>query len=439
MRIVDIIEKKKKGLPNTQEEIQYLIKSLIEGTVPDYQVSAWLMAVYFKGLSKEETVWLTDEMVKSGDTIDFGCLADSIVDKHSTGGVGDKVTITLIPLLAAAGVPIAKLSGRGLGHTGGTIDKLESIPGFNTGLTVEELIEQVKKINVAIGAQTKSLTPADGKLYALRDVTATVDSMPLIAASIVSKKIASGAKNIILDVKYGSGAFMKTPEDAISLSKLMVNVGKKLNRSITAVITSMEEPLGRAVGNALEIIESIEFLKGKITAGDVADLTYSFAAIALMQLGLYNDESSAIEFLKGLINNGKAIEKLRELIVAQGGEPDIIENYDKFDLPKFKVECEAKKSGFVQKIDAYKIAYACKLLGAGRDKKTDPIDYSVGIYLNKKSGEPVNNGDILYTIYSNDEEKTKLAQRYCEEAFSISKDKTVNNNMIYKIINAEED
>mgnify|MGYP001055250507 CR=1 FL=1 len=438
MRIVDLIEKKKQGQILSKEEIDFLINSLMDESAPDYQIAAWLMAVYFKGLTEEETAYLTEAMINSGEIIDFGDLTDSIVDKHSTGGVGDKVTITLIPLLAAAGVPVAKLSGKGLGHTGGTIDKLESIPGFNTKLTIEELIAQVKKINVAIASQTQNLTPADGKLYALRDVTATVDSMPLIASSVVSKKIASGAKNIILDVKYGSGAFMKTPEDAVQLSKLMVNIGNILNKSITAVITSMEEPLGRAVGNSLEIIESIEFLKGNITEGDVAELTYSFASIALVQLGIYHDKNAAKAYLKELVHSGKALEKLKELIAAQGGNPEIIDNYDLFDLPAYKVECEAKKSGYVHNIDAYKIAYACKILGAGRDRKTDPIDYSVGVYLNKKSGQSVNEGDVLYTIYSNDTEKTKIAQRYCDEAFDIAKDKPAQQNMIYKIIRAEE-
>ncbi len=439
MRIVDLIEKKKQGQVLSKEEINFLIDSLMDETAPDYQISAWLMAVYFKGLTEEETAYLTEAMIKSGEVIDFGDLTDSIVDKHSTGGVGDKVTITLIPLLAAAGVPVAKLSGKGLGHTGGTIDKLESIPNFNTKLTIEELIAQVKKINVAIASQTQNLTPADGKLYALRDVTATVDSMPLIASSVVSKKIASGAKNIVLDVKYGSGAFMKTPEDAVELSKLMVNIGKILNKSITAVITSMEEPLGRAVGNSLEIIESIEFLKGNITEGDVAELTYSFASIALVQLGIYHDRNAAKAYLKELVHEGKALEKFKELIASQGGNPEIVDNYDLFDLPEYKVECEAKKSGYVYNIDAYKIAYACKILGAGRDRKTDPIDYSVGVFLNKKSGEGVNEGDVLYTIYSNDPEKTKIAQKYCDEAFDIAKDKPLHNNMIYKIIRAEEE
>ena len=439
MRVVDLIEKKKHGETLSKTETDFLIKSMMNGNAPDYQISAWLMAVYFKGLTEEETVYLTEAMINSGEVVDFGDLTDSIVDKHSTGGVGDKVTITLIPLLAAANVPVAKLSGKGLGHTGGTIDKLESIPGFNTRLTIEELISQVKRINVAIASQTQNLTPADGRLYALRDVTATVDSMPLIASSVVSKKIASGAKNIILDVKYGSGAFMKTPEDAVKLSELMVKIGKKLNKSITAVITSMEEPLGRAVGNSIEIIESIEFLKGNIKTGDIADLTYSFAAIALMKVGLYDNEDEAKEYLKHLVESGKAIEKFRELILAQYGNPDVVDNYDLFALPKFKVECEAKQSGYVHNIDAYKIAYGCKILGAGRETKADPIDYSVGVFLNKKSGEWVNKGEVLYTIYSNDAEKTRTAQKYCDDAYTINDEKPAQMNMIYKIIRAEEE
>lgn len=438
MRVVDLIEKKKHGETLSKTETDFLIKSMMNGNAPDYQISAWLMAVYFKGLTEEETVYLTEAMINSGEVVDFGDLTDSIVDKHSTGGVGDKVTITLIPLLAAANVPVAKLSGKGLGHTGGTIDKLESIPGFNTRLTIEELISQVKRINVAIASQTQNLTPADGRLYALRDVTATVDSMPLIASSVVSKKIASGAKNIILDVKYGSGAFMKTPEDAVKLSELMVKIGKKLNKSITAVITSMEEPLGRAVGNSIEIIESIEFLKGNIKTGDIADLTYSFAAIALMKVGLYDNEDEAKEYLKHLVESGKAIEKFRELILAQYGNPDVVDNYDLFALPKFKVECEAKQSGYVHNIDAYKIAYGCKILGAGRETKADPIDYSVGVFLNKKSGEWVNKGEVLYTIYSNDAEKTRTAQKYCDDAYTINDEKPAQMNMIYKIVRAEE-
>ena len=434
MRIVDIIDKKKQGNELSKDEINYFISSLTDNSMPDYQASAWLMAVWFRGMSEIETANLTDAIINSGDCIDFGEFSKQIFDKHSTGGVGDKVTITLIPLLAAAGIPIAKLSGKGLGHTGGTIDKLESIPGFSTSLSIEDMHNQVEKIGVAIGQQTNNLTPADGILYSLRDVTATIDSMPLIASSVVSKKIAAGAGHIILDVKYGSGAFMKTPQDAVELAKLMVRVGKHLNKSIIAVVTSMEEPLGRAVGNALEIIESIEFLKGNIIKGDIAELTYDFATIALMQTGKFIDEETARAYLKELIYTGKAIDKFKELIIAQGGDPEVINNYSKFSQSQFKIEVKAKSSGYIKRIDAYKTAYGCKLLGAGRDKKNDPIDYSVGVFLNKKTGEPVANGDVLYTIYSNDPAKTEECKKYLDEAFEICTEKPAAIKQIYEII-----
>lgn len=433
MRIVDLIDKKKHSGVHSKEEINFLINSLMDGSASDYQISAWLMAVYFNGMSDDETTFLTEAMIKSGEIIDLKELSKDVVDKHSTGGVGDKVTLTLIPLLAASGVPIAKLSGKGLGHTGGTIDKLESIPNFNTNLSIEQILNQVKQINVAIASQTQKLTPADGKLYALRDVTATVDSMPLIASSVVSKKIASGADNIILDVKYGSGAFMKTPENAINLSNLMVSIGKKLDKSIIAVVTSMEEPLGRAIGNSLEVIEAIEFLKCN-TDGDLTDLTYEFGAIALVQLGKYKTLDEAKELLKSVVKSGKALNKLRELILTQGGNPQVIDDYSKFKQAKHKIEIKAKKEGFIQNIDAYKIAHACKILGAGREKKTDNIDYSVGIYLNKKSCEFCKIGETLYTIYSNNEEKTQTAEQICNEAFELSTKTPVKCDLIHKII-----
>ena len=434
MRIVDIIDKKKHGEELTKEEINYFISSLNDGSMPDYQASAWLMAVWFKSMTENETAYLTETMIKSGDVIHFGELSKKIVDKHSTGGVGDKVTITLIPLLAAAGIPIAKLSGKGLGHTGGTIDKLESIPNFSTSLSIENMHKQVEEIGVAIGQQTGNLTPADGKLYALRDVTATIDSMPLIASSVVSKKIASGADNIILDVKYGSGAFMKNPDDAVKLAELMVNIGHKLDKSITAVVTSMEEPLGRAVGNSIEVIESLEFLKGNIVSGDIAELTYDFGTIALLQTGMFIDEDTAKSYLREIIHTGKAIQKFKELIIAQGGDADVVDDYSKFPQSKFKIEIKSEKSGYVSKIDAYKIAYGCKLLGAGREKKTDSIDYSVGVFLNKKTGEKVEEGNVLYTIYSNDEAKTAACQKYCDEAFEFTSEKPVMQKQIYKIV-----
>ena len=434
MRIVDIIDKKKQGKALSKEEINYFISSLANNVMPDYQASAWLMAVWFRGMDEEETANLTEAIINSGEIIHFGALSKKLIDKHSTGGVGDKVTITLIPLLAAAGIPVAKLSGKGLGHTGGTIDKLESIPGFSTSLSIEDMHNQVEKIGVAIGQQTQNLTPADGMLYALRDVTATIDSVPLIASSVVSKKIASGADNIILDVKYGSGAFMKTPQDAEKLASLMVNIGKILNKSITAVVTSMEEPLGRAVGNALEIIESIEFLKGNIVTGDIAELTYDFGVIALAQTGKIIDETTARNYLQEIIHSGKAIEKFKELIEAQGGNAEVIEDYSKLPEAKYKVEVKSETEGYVKKIDAYKIAYGCKLLGAGREKKTDSIDYSVGVYLNKKTGEKVNIGDTLYTIYSNDEMKTEDCKKYCNEAYEFVSEEPAVQKQIYTII-----
>lgn len=433
MRIVDLIDKKKRCGAHSKEEINFLIESLMNGSASDYQISAWLMAVYFNCMDEDETVYLTEALIKSGDTIDLGVLSKKVVDKHSTGGVGDKVTLTLTPLLAACGIPVAKLSGKGLGHTGGTIDKLESIPGFSTQLSIDQIIEQVNSIGVAIASQTAKLTPADGKLYALRDVTATVDSMPLIASSVVSKKLASGADNIILDVKYGSGAFMKTAEEAVKLSELMVCVGKKLNKSIIAVVTSMEEPLGKAIGNSIEVVESIEVLKGK-TEGDLTDLTYDFAAIALMQGGKYTDSESAKKYLRTVIESGKALDKFRELIIAQGGNPDVVDDYSKFPQAKYKIEIKSEGEGYISKIDAYKIAHGCKLLGAGREHKEDEIDSAVGVYLNKKHGDYCKLGETLYTIYSNDEKKTMLAVNECNEAFEFSKNSPQKIDLIYKII-----
>lgn len=450
MRAVDLIEKKKHGGVHSREEIDFLITSYMDGSAADYQMSAWLMAVYFNGLNEDETVFLTEALINSGEVIDLKELAKDVVDKHSTGGVGDKVTLTLIPLLAACGIPIAKLSGKGLGHTGGTIDKLESIPNFNTNLSIEQIIEQSKQISVAIAAQTQKLTPADGKIYALRDVTATVGNVSLIASSVVSKKIASGADNIILDVKYGCGAFMKTPEDAVKLSELMVKIGKKFNKNISAVITSMEEPLGRVIGNSLEVIESVEFLKSKckgkcwgecqergtcVFGCDLASLTYDLGALALTQTGKFNDITAAKEYLKSVIDSGKALDKFKDLIKAQGGVPEAVDDYTKFEQAKYKIEANAGMEGFVQSIDAYKVAHACKLLGAGREKVTDKIDHSVGIYLNKKHGDFCKKGEILFTIYANDEAKAKQAEEICNGAFELSAQEPKKNDLIYKIIN----
>ena len=439
MDLIDLIEKKKHGKAHTKEEIRFIVKSLNGEIAHETQIASWLMAVYFKGLNEAETAYLTEALADSGSRVDFGELSNLIVDKHSTGGVGDKVTITLIPLLAAAGIPIAKLADRGLGYAAGTVDKLESIPYFKTDLSVDSLVSQVKDINCVIASQADDLAPSDKKLQAIRNLTGTADSDVLIASSIISKKIASGANNLILDVKYGSGAFMKSPEEAVHLSKLMVKIGKNLNKSIIAVVTSMEEPLGRAIGNSLEVIEAIEFLKGNIESGDLAELTYYFASSALVFLDMYETRQEAEKYLRELIYSGKALNKFREIIVAQGGDTAVLENYDKFELPAFKIECESKKSGYVQNINAFNIAQAAKALGASRENSSKPIDLSVGIYLNKKSGEYVNKGENLYTIYSNDEEKTKIAQRFCDEAFSINESKPSHVNLVYGVIGTNDE
>lgn len=433
MRIVDLIEKKKKGLEHTKEEIQYFVNSIMDGTAADYQISAWLMAVYFQGMTLNETEYLTKAIIDSGERIDLSELGTHIADKHSTGGVGDKITIILIPLLAACNVPIAKLSGRGLGHTGGTVDKLESIPGFRTELTVNELIQKVKDIGLAIGSQTKNLTPADGKLYALRDVTATVDSMPLIASSVVSKKIASGADFVVLDVKYGSGAFIKTPEKAIELSELMVEIAKRQGKKFNAVISSMEQPLGRMIGNSIEIIESIEFLKGNMPE-DLKELTFKIGVLTLLHLEIAKTEDEAYEMLQEAINSGKALEYLKKLINSQGGNPDVIENYNLFKQPLYKLEISSENDGYIQNIDAFKTAYACKLLGAGREKKGDNIDYSAGIELNKIYAQKVIAGDTLATLYSDSNEKITQAAQILKSGIKINVTPPEKRTIVYKII-----
>lgn len=434
MRTVDLILKKKQGIELSKDEINFFINSVMDKSMPDYQTSAFLMAVCFKGMTDVETAYLTEAMVNSGSRVEQAKLPKGVLDKHSTGGVGDKITLTLIPVLAAAGIPCLKLSGRGLGHTGGTIDKLESIPNFNTDRQIDDMINQVKKINVAIGAQTKGLTPADGILYALRDVTGTVDNISLIASSVISKKIASGAENILLDVKCGKGAFMKTPQDAIELAKLMVQIGKHLGRNVIAVVTSMDEPLGRAVGNSVEVIESCEFLKGNVKSGEVYELTYAFARLALIKYGICKDENSANKFIDELITSGKAFNKFKELVEVQGGNSQALDEYKLLPTANEKIEVKSEKSGFVTNIDAYKIALGCKLLGAGRDKKSDPIDMSVGVYLNKKTGEKVEKGEVLYTIYSNNSDKTMQCKALCDEGYKISKEKPPLKPLIYQIV-----
>ena len=434
MRFIDIIEKKKKGYELTEEEIKFFINGIMDGTIEDYQTSALLMAIYFRGMTLEETTILTKYMVNSGETLNLEDISKDITDKHSTGGVGDKITLIFLPLMAAAGIYTAKLSGRGLGHTGGTIDKLESIPNFRTDLSIEEFKSKVKEHKTAIAAQTLSLAPADGKLYALRDVTSTVDIIPLIASSVVSKKIASGANHIILDVKYGSGAFIKTAQEAQKLSEIMVEVGKRLGRNICAVISSMEEPLGRAVGNSVEIQEVIEFLKGN-TQADLKEITYTLCDAAFKKSGKFSDINESYKYLDELISSGKALEKFKEIITSQGGDSSIINDYTKLPQAKIKYEIKSTIEGIITNVDALKIAKACKILGAGRDKKSDPIDYSAGIYLTKKSSEKVKIGDTIAVLYTNKDNLIKDAEEITKSAFKISNQMPKTKSLIYKIIN----
>lgn len=434
MRLIDLINNKKHGLEHTKEEINYIIDSMVSGLAPDYQISAWLMAVYFNGLTEQETVHLTDAIIQSGDTVNLNDLTEKVVDIHTTGGVGDKATIALIPILVAAGVPIIKLLGRGLGNTGGTIDKLESIPGFNTGLAIPDMINQLRTYKFAVSTQIQHTAPANRTLQALKHATSTTDALPLIASSVVSKKVATGADNIIIDVKYGSGTSAKTAEDAVKLSRLIVNTGKALNKSITTIVTSMDEPLGRAIGNSIEVIEAIEFLKGKIQTSDLAELVYEIGAVTLMQLKRYDSREKAIEYLKYIVTSGAALETFKKIIRKQKGNVKVIDSYDKFELPMHKIKCDSKETGFVNRIDAYKIAYACRLLGAVRDRISDDIDKSVGVFLNKKNGDHVEIGETLFTLYVNNLDNLEKIKEYCYQAFSISTTCEQRKNLVYEII-----
>ena len=433
MRIFDIIENKKFNKEHTKEEIDFLIKSMMSGQAADYQISAWLMAACINGLTTNETEYLTRAIIESGTVLDLSQIEGDIVDKHSSGGVGDKVSIILVPLLAAAGMKVAKLSGRGLGLTGGTIDKLESIPNFNCALEEKDFLSQVQGINCAIASQTKNLTPADAKLYALRDVTATIENIGLMCASIISKKIAAGTNHIILDVTYGSGAFIKTKEKAEELANLMVEVAKRLGKKVCAVITSMEEPLGLCVGNSIEIIESIEFLKGNM-AKDVREVTFKIASLALTNTGRFQTQEEACEYLENLVTSKHALNKLKELIEAQGGNSKVIDDYSIFKQPKYTIEIFAKESGCVEKVEAEKIAYASKILGAGRDRKEEDIDFSAGVKLFKQSGQKVEIGEKIAEIYTDKEEKIDDAIKIVEKAFAFCQTAPSEEHLIYKTI-----
>lgn len=432
MRVVDLIEKKKHGEALTKEEIDFLIDGYTKGAIPDYQMSSFLMAVYFKGMNKLEISNLTMAMVNSGERVDLSKIKGIKVDKHSSGGVGDKISLIVIPLAASAGVPVAKLSGRGLGHTGGTIDKLESIKGFKTSLSMDEFINNVNTYKMAIAGQTANLTPADKKLYALRDVTATVDSIPLIASSIMSKKIASGADCIVLDVKVGSGAFMKTVDDASALAETMVEIGKSLNRKTVAVVSDMSQPLGHEVGNANEVCEAIRVLKG-MGAEDETAVALTIASIMTVMGGAYKTRSEAYESLTQKIKSGEALNKFKELIKIQGGNPEVVDNTELLPKAKYNIPVTAERSGYVTAIEAEQIGLSAMMLGAGRKKKDDIIDFAAGITLEKKAGNSVNKGDSLCILHTNLTD-TSDALEMVKNAYSIGNEKPEKIEYIHKII-----
>ncbi|MBP3323310.1 MAG: pyrimidine-nucleoside phosphorylase [Clostridia bacterium] len=419
MRMYDIILKKREGKALTSEEIKFFIKGLVDGSIPDYQVSALMMAVFFKGMNHEETATLTMEMAHSGDMADLSELKGIKVDKHSTGGVGDKTTLIIVPIAAACGVTIAKMSGRGLGHTGGTVDKLESIPGFCTEYDLLDFINIVKKSGLAVIGQSGNLCPADKKLYALRDVTATVDNISLIASSIMSKKIAAGCDRILLDVKVGSGAFMKTKADAVALAKEMVSIGKLVNRKTMALITDMSVPLGNNIGNNLEVIEAVNTLKGK-GPEDLTEVCIELAS-RMIYLGEKSESLEEAEIkAREAIKNGSALKKLIEMVKAQGGDPFYIENTEKFPKTKYSVEIKAEKDGYITEMNAETIGIAACEAGAGRETKEDVIDTSAGIILYKKTPSFVNIGDTIAVIYGNDENKLNKAAESFKNAIKIS-------------------
>lgn len=403
MRMEEIIEHKRDGLELSQQEIHFFIKNYVDNKIPDYQASALLMAIYLKGMNDKETALLTEEMRVSGDVWDLSDIPGLKVDKHSTGGVGDKVSLVLGPMVASCGAKLAKMSGRGLGHTGGTLDKLESIPNFDIFETKEEFKKQIQEVGMAIIGQNKDIDPADKKLYALRDVTGTVSSMPLIASSIMSKKLASGADCILLDVKYGSGAFMKTKKDAKKLAEIMINIGRHLGKDVRAEVTDMDQPLGYAVGNNLEIKEVIETLHNR-GPKDLTKLCLDSGSIMLVQAKLFHDKKEARKALLKNLKNGKAFEKFVEFVKAQKGDTSYILDPSKFEVAKNIIPIYSNKEGVIKRIDALTIGKSSMKLGGGRERIEDTIDMSAGIILNKKIGDFVKNNELLATLYTNKED-----------------------------------
>lgn len=403
MRMVDVIDHKRNGGTLTNEEIKFFVDGVVDGSIPDYQTSALLMAIYFNGMADGEQAELALQMLKSGDQLDLSAIPGIKVDKHSTGGVGDKTSLPLAPMIAALGIPIPMISGRGLGHTGGTLDKLEAIPGFKVELSEEQFKQQVKDIHLAIVGATGNIAPADKKIYALRDVTDTVDSIPLIAGSIMSKKIASGTDALVLDVKTGSGAFMKTEDQARALAKALVSIGKSAGMDCMALISDMNQPLGRMIGNALEIQETIDILKGE-GPEDITDLVLTLGSQMVVLAKKAKTLAEARKMLQEVVANGKALESFRQMVSAQGGDPRVVDDPTIMPQAKYKVDLPAKTSGVISKMTADEIGVASMLLGGGRQKADDKLDYAVGIELKKKVGDSVAKGEPLLTIYADREE-----------------------------------
>ncbi|MBN1858766.1 thymidine phosphorylase [Candidatus Bipolaricaulota bacterium] len=418
MNTVDLIRKKRNGDPLTREEIEYIIRRYVAGEIPDYQIAAWLMAVYFRSMNDEETAILTDVMAHSGVMLDLAGAPGFPVDKHSTGGVGDTTTLVLIPLLAAAGLTVAKLSGRSLGHTGGTIDKLESIPGFRTDLSREEFLGQVERFGVALADHTEDMVPADRLLYELRDVTCTVDSLPLIVASIMSKKIAGGAKGIVIDVKTGEGAFLRELEDSRKLARTLVSIGSQLGRKISALITRMSEPLGSMVGNALEVREAIDTLRGK-GPEDLADLCCELGAELVIAAGEAQSRQAAIARLHSLLSGGEALDKFQELVRLQGGDPKVVDDPQRLPSAAKTFPIRAAQAGVIAKLNALDIGRAASLLGAGRFVKEDRIDPAVGIQILAKIGDSVSVGEELAVLHVNEQQHLDEARGLVLSAYVI--------------------
>ncbi len=432
MRIYDIISKKRDGYELSDEEIAFFVKNYVSGEIKDYQASALMMAIYLNGMSDRETVTLTLEMAKSGDMLDLSAIEGIKVDKHSTGGVGDKTTLIVAPIVAALGCKVAKMSGRGLGHTGGTVDKLESIDGFNVALEPDEFLDTVNKTGICVVGQTGNLAPADKKIYALRDATATVGSIPLIASSIMSKKLAAGSDCIVLDVKYGSGAFMKTPEDALLLSEKMVAIGKGAGKKVRAVISDMDTPLGKNIGNILEVKEAVEILK----SGADSDLTQVCIALAanIIVLAFGTPYDEAEKKVLAVLRNGEAYNKFLEMVISQGGDASLIENTEKFRKARYRKEILSPADGYISSTDAEKIGSASVVLGAGRATKDDAIDYTAGIILHKKTGDKVQKGDLIAELFTDEESRLVSAETMFMSGLTFSERETERAELIYRVV-----